>query len=145
MLQQWQGRAGLGYSLRTILEALSRITIANVVLPLADNSGRNQCIRCVGPPPRKQQIQTDHLGLPIMVVGTTPEDQRDFVSFTLNCLSVSRHHPYPKCSGKCESQRMNLPKILPSKYELGLRLRRCAPATSLRRSYTWSGMFFGAG
>jgi len=35
-LQQWQSRAGLGDSPRTILTELSRITAADVVLPLAD-------------------------------------------------------------------------------------------------------------
>lgn len=62
-LQQWQGRAGLGHSPRTILEELSRITAADVVLPLADGSGRDLRIRCVVRPEREQQILLDHLGL----------------------------------------------------------------------------------
>lgn len=62
-LQQWQSRAGLGHSPRTILEELSRITAADIVLPLADDSTRELRIRCVVRPEREQQILLDHLGL----------------------------------------------------------------------------------
>ncbi len=46
-LEQWQQRAGLGNSPRTILEELARIQSTDVVLPLADPSGRELRIRCV--------------------------------------------------------------------------------------------------
>lgn len=62
-LQQWQARAGLGHSPRTILEEFSRISAADVVLPLADASKRELRIRCVVRPEREQQILLDHLGL----------------------------------------------------------------------------------
>jgi len=62
-LQQWQSRAGLGHSPRTILEELSRITAADIVLPLADDSKRELRIRCVVRPELEQQILLDHLGL----------------------------------------------------------------------------------
>ena len=62
-LQQWQARAGLGHSPRTILEEFSRISAADVVLPLADQSKRELRIRCVVRPEREQQILLDHLGL----------------------------------------------------------------------------------
>jgi len=62
-LQQWQSRAGLGHSPRTILEEFSRITAADIVLPLADDSKRELRIRCVVRPEREQQILLDHLGL----------------------------------------------------------------------------------
>lgn len=62
-LQQWQARAGLGHSPRTILQELSRIAAADVVLPLADSSKRELRIRCVVRPEREQQILLDHLGL----------------------------------------------------------------------------------
>lgn len=62
-LQQWQSRAGLGHSPRTILEELSRITAADIVLPLADDSKRELRIRCVVRPERDQQVLLDHLGL----------------------------------------------------------------------------------
>jgi len=62
-LQQWQSRAGLGDSPRTILTELSRITAADVVLPLADGSGRELRIRCVVRPDRSQAILLDRLGL----------------------------------------------------------------------------------
>ena len=62
-LQQWQSRAGLGDSPRTILTELSRITAADVVLPLADGSARELRIRCVVRPDRSQAILLDRLGL----------------------------------------------------------------------------------
>jgi len=62
-LQQWQSRAGLGDSPRTILTELSRITAADVVLPLADRSARELRIRCVVRPDRSQAILLDRLGL----------------------------------------------------------------------------------
>lgn len=62
-LQQWQARAGLGHSPRTILEEFSRISAADIVLPLADASKRELRIRCVVCPEREQQILIDHLGL----------------------------------------------------------------------------------
>lgn len=62
-LQQWQSRAGLGDSPRTILTELSRISAADVVLPLADGSARELRIRCVVRPDRSQAILLDRLGL----------------------------------------------------------------------------------
>ena len=62
-LQQWQSRAGLGDSPRTILTELSRISAADVVLPLADGSARELRIRCVVRPDRTQAILLDRLGL----------------------------------------------------------------------------------
>jgi len=62
-LQQWQSRAGLGNSPRTILTELSRVTAADVVLPLADGSARELRIRCVVRPDRSQAILLDRLGL----------------------------------------------------------------------------------
>ena len=62
-LQQWQSRAGLGDSPRTILTELSRITAADVVLPLADASARELRIRCVVRPDRSQALLLDRLGL----------------------------------------------------------------------------------
>lgn len=62
-LQQWQSRAGLGDSPRTILTELSRITAADVVLPLADGSARELRIRCVVRPDRSQALLIDRLGI----------------------------------------------------------------------------------
>jgi len=62
-LQQWQSRAGLGNSPRTILTELSRITAADIVLPLADGSARELRLRCVVRPDRSQAILIDRLGL----------------------------------------------------------------------------------
>jgi transposase len=62
-LQQWQSRAGLGDSPRTILTELSRITAADIVLPLADGTARELRIRCVVRPDRAQALLIDRLGL----------------------------------------------------------------------------------
>jgi transposase len=62
-LQQWQSRAGLGDSPRTILTELSRIHCADIVLPLADGSKRQIRLRCVARPDREQQLLLQRLGL----------------------------------------------------------------------------------
>ena len=62
-LQQWQSRAGLGDSPRTILTGFSRIHAADIVLPLADASPRELRIRCVVRPEREQTILLQRLGL----------------------------------------------------------------------------------
>jgi transposase len=62
-LQQWQSRAGLGDSPRTILTEFSRIHAADVVLPLADGSGRELRLRCVVRPDRSQALLLQRLGL----------------------------------------------------------------------------------
>ncbi len=62
-LEQWQARAGLGNSPRTILEELGRIQSTDVVLPLADQPGRELRIRCVVRPDPAQTALLDRLGL----------------------------------------------------------------------------------
>jgi transposase len=62
-LEQWQQRAGLGNSPRTILEELDRIQSTDVVLPLADGSRRELRIRCVVRPDQAQRMLLDRLGL----------------------------------------------------------------------------------
>ncbi len=62
-LEQWQQRAGLGNSPRTILEELGRIQSADVVLPLADSPHRELRIRCVVRPDEAQAMLLDRLGL----------------------------------------------------------------------------------
>src|SRR5512145_1768863 len=62
-LQQWQSRAGLGHSPRTILTELSRIDAADIVLPLADGSQRELRLRCVVHPEREQALLLQRLGL----------------------------------------------------------------------------------
>ena len=61
-LREWQSRAGLGDSPRTILTELSRIHAADIVLPLAEQS-RELRIRCVVRPEPAQQALLDRLGL----------------------------------------------------------------------------------
>jgi hypothetical protein len=62
-LEQWQRRAGLGNSPRTILEEIGRIQSTDVVLPVANKPGRELRIRCVVRPDKAQAILLDRLGL----------------------------------------------------------------------------------
>lgn len=60
-LEQWQRRAGLGRSPRTILEELHRIQSADIVLPTED--GRELRLRCVVRPDAAQATLLARLGL----------------------------------------------------------------------------------
>ncbi len=62
-LEQWQSRAGLGNSPRTILDELGRIQSTDVVLPLAENPSRKLRIRCVVKPDPAQAVLLHRLGL----------------------------------------------------------------------------------
>jgi transposase len=62
-LEQWQQRAGLGNSPRTILEELGRIQSTDVILPLADTPPRELRLRCVVRPDKAQADLLDRLGL----------------------------------------------------------------------------------
>jgi hypothetical protein len=60
-LEQWQRRAGLGHSPRTIFDELRRIQSTDVVLPTDD--GRELRLRCVVRPDAAQAALLDRLGL----------------------------------------------------------------------------------
>ena len=62
-LQKWQYRAGLGDSPRTLFTEFSRIHSTDIVLPLADGTGRKIRLRCVVRPDPAQAILLDRLGL----------------------------------------------------------------------------------
>ena len=62
-LQQWQSRAGLGDSPRTLFTEFSRIHSADIVLPLADDLEREIRLRCVVRPDPAQAVLIDRLGL----------------------------------------------------------------------------------
>lgn len=62
-LEQWQSRAGLGHSPRTLLEEIGRIQSTDVVLPLTDEPDRELRIPCVVRPDRAQAMLLDRLGL----------------------------------------------------------------------------------
>ena len=62
-LEQWQSRAGLGHSPRTILDELARIQSTDVVLPRAEDPRRKLRIRCVVRPDQAQALLLDRLGL----------------------------------------------------------------------------------
>ena len=60
-LSEWQKRANLGSSPRTIVEELARIQTVDVVLPL--ENGRDMRLRCVVKPEKETQVLLDRLGL----------------------------------------------------------------------------------
>lgn len=62
-LEQWQKRAGLGNSPRTVLSELSTIQSTDVVLPTATNPVRELRIRCVVKPDDAACHLLDRLGL----------------------------------------------------------------------------------
>ena len=62
-LEQWQKRAGLGNSPRTILDELARLQSADIVLPTAHDPRRELRIRCVVRPDKAQAQLLDRLGL----------------------------------------------------------------------------------
>lgn len=62
-LEQWQIRAGLGSSPRTILDELACIQSTDVVLPTATTPERELRLRCVVRPDRSQAALLDRLGL----------------------------------------------------------------------------------
>ena len=60
-LEQWQSRAGLGHSPRTVLDELAQIHSSDVVLPTID--GREIRVRCVVKPDAAQAALLDRLGV----------------------------------------------------------------------------------
>ncbi|MCP9446629.1 MAG: hypothetical protein NNA22_03535 [Nitrospira sp.] len=60
-LEQWQQRAGIGHSPRTILEELRTIHSTDVVLPTTD--GREVRLRCVVRPNQAQAMLLNRLGV----------------------------------------------------------------------------------
>ena len=62
-LEQWQQRAGLGHSPRTILDELGRIHSTDIVLPVVESPRRELRIRCVVRPDQAQALLLDRLGL----------------------------------------------------------------------------------
>jgi len=64
-LEQWQSRAGLGNSPRTILEELTAIQSTDVVLPTATLPERELRLRCVVRPDRAQAALLQRIGLPL--------------------------------------------------------------------------------
>jgi transposase len=62
-LEQWQQRAGLGNSPRTILDEFARLQSADIVIPLAQEPPREIRLRCVVRPDERQAELLAHLGL----------------------------------------------------------------------------------
>ena len=62
-LEQWQSRAGLSNSPRTLLQELAAITSTDVILPTAASPGRELRLRCVVRPDRAQAVLLERLGL----------------------------------------------------------------------------------
>jgi hypothetical protein len=78
-LEQWQARAGLGNSPRVLFDELATIHSTDVVLPLADASGHEVRIRCVGCPDKHQAVLLDRLGLRPGTAPDTPGHGRNVV------------------------------------------------------------------
>jgi transposase len=62
-LEQWQSKAGLGNSPRTLLEEFERIRSTDVVLPLTQDPARELRLRCVVRPDKAQAILLQRMGL----------------------------------------------------------------------------------
>jgi transposase len=62
-LEQWQSKAGLGNSPRTLLEEFERIRSTDVVLPLAQDPPRELRLRCVVRPDKAQAVLLQRMGL----------------------------------------------------------------------------------
>jgi hypothetical protein len=62
-LEQWQSRAGLGNSPRTLLDEIGRIQSTDVVQPLAQDPSRKLRIRCVVRPDKTQAMLLDRLSV----------------------------------------------------------------------------------
>jgi len=62
-IEQWQSRAGLGNSPRTLLEELGRIHSHDVVLPTTETPSRELRLRCVVRPDKAQAMLLERLGL----------------------------------------------------------------------------------
>lgn len=62
-LEQWQIRAGLGNSPRTILDELGHIQSTDIILPLATSPARELRLRCVVQPDSTQAALLARLGL----------------------------------------------------------------------------------
>ena len=62
-LEQWQSKAGLGSSPRTLLEEFDRIRSTDVVLPLTQDPARELRLRCVVRPDKAQAILLQRMGL----------------------------------------------------------------------------------
>jgi transposase len=76
-LEQWQRRAGLGSSPRTILAEIGRIQSTDVVLPLADEPDRELRVRCIVRPDKAQAMLLDRLGLRLPERLRTPPSMRE--------------------------------------------------------------------
>jgi transposase len=77
VLEQWQSRAGLGNSPRTLLEELSCIQSADVVLPTQD--GHELRLRCVVRPDRTQAHLLGRMGLTLPRRLNVPSEMRNVV------------------------------------------------------------------
>lgn len=62
-LEQWQSRAGLGNSPRTVLQELAAITSTDIILPTTTAPRRELRLRCVVRPDRAQAMLLQRLGL----------------------------------------------------------------------------------
>ena len=62
-LEQWQSKAGLGHSPRTLLDEFERIRSTDVALPLPQGPARELRLRCVVRPDKARAILLQRMGL----------------------------------------------------------------------------------
>lgn len=107
-LEQWQSRAGLGNSPRTILAELRRIQSADVVLPLAEDPNHTLRIRCVVRPDKAQALLLDRLGSQTARTSPTPTlDQRNVVpTFRKKCPTLLTSTPRTGEVGLARARRL---------------------------------------
>jgi transposase len=74
-LEQWQSRAGLGNSPRTVLEELAQIQSADVVLPTVDR--RELRVRCIVRPGSSQTLILERLGIQLPTRLRIPKGVQD--------------------------------------------------------------------
>src|SRR5439155_1721282 len=119
-LEQWQRRAGLGQSPRTILEELRRIQSTDVVLPTED--GRELRLRCVVRPDAAQAALLDRLGLEL------PERLRirsPAARTTGGDAGGPRSGARTCGSGRCDARAAGGPPARTSRASRGARCDRC--------------------
>ena len=93
-LEQWQVRAGLGNSPRTIFDELRPIQSTDIVLPLAEDNTREARIRCVVRPDKSQACLLDRLGVRLPERLRIPTVMKNVVpTFEANCAKTPDQTP----------------------------------------------------
>jgi hypothetical protein len=118
-LEQWQSRAGLGNSPRTIFEELAAIQSTDVVvLPTATLPERELRLRCVVRPDRAQAALLQRLGLRLPERLRMPTGARK-CSAKLAPQVLENTHAHPRNCGSWASPRRGEAPSLPVRPRIG--------------------------